>query len=546
MSPFAYAFGYYSSRDRKRDRNRFCGTRRRLAETTGHRIITRCDHKRSCVPTAIALTGTAEQAGGYSPRRCARCLGAAWAQRMASSTAPVLRMSGSPLAAAKRVARSVAPYPPSPATTDGEGRASFLTSAAWLFTSAVGSRLIVLLSTIVVARILAPANLGRVAIAQTAITVLAALSGLGLGLTLTKRVAEVRTVSRELAGTYVRTALHATACGALCITILYVAAAAPLAELLFRTTTAAGVIRASGPAVLCTALLATLQGGLSGMESFRAAGASQGLQSALSAVGLIAGAFWAGLSGALLGLSTGTAVAALASLAMVRAALRRRGITLGPAFNRTAWLSMLRLGAAALASFVVVTTALLVGQLLLAYRGGGYAQVGLFNVSFRWFLAVLLVSGALSSVLLPVMARLGSIGEYVRARDLFGSTLRLGTVASAGPALVLALLAPWLLSVSGPYYSHHTIPFRYLMLAAIPGALNSLLSSASLSLGAVRAWLLSDVAFAVVFFAVALALVPSFGATGLALAYLGGYLATDLALAGPILHRIRFHARDET
>jgi O-antigen/teichoic acid export membrane protein len=278
------------------------------------------------------------------------------------------------------------------------------------------------------------------------------------------------------------------------------------------------------------------------MESFRRVASSQALQAALPAFGLILGAELSGLTGALGAFSVGNAAAAGVSLMMLHGALKEHGIRIERSFDAEVWKPMLTLGASAFAAFFVVTAALLLGQLLLAYRIGGYAQVALFNVAFRWHLAVLLLPGALAAVLLPTMTRLGAEGRNATLLPLFNFNIRLTAVVSAIPAALLAISASLVLGLSGPYYSHHLTPVRVLMLAAVFGALNNVLSSASLSLGAVRAWLVSDLVLAAVFFVTAIVVIPLSGATGLALAFLTAYIATDAALVGPVVRRLRARA----
>jgi O-antigen/teichoic acid export membrane protein len=86
----------------------------------------------------------------------------------------------------------------------------FLAGAAWVLVSALGSRLAVLIATVVLSRMLAPNSFGRLAVVQTAVTVLAGISGLGVSVALTKRVAEARKSSPALAGRYVGAGLLAT------------------------------------------------------------------------------------------------------------------------------------------------------------------------------------------------------------------------------------------------------------------------------------------------------------------------------------------------
>ena len=414
----------------------------------------------------------------------------------------------------------------------------FLAGAAWVLASAVGSRLAVLIATVLISRILAPVSFGRLVVVQLAVTVLAGISGLGIGVALTKRVAEARHSSPALAGRYVGAGLLATVGGALCVTAVYVATAEPLARGLLRTPHAATPLLASAPAIFFTTVLASLQGALAGLERFRQVATSQALQSVLPAVALVLGAWQWGLNGALAGFSLASAVAALVSAGMLRGTFRQQGIRITVGFESLVWRSMLKLGAAAFISSLIVTAALLLGQLFLAYQRHGYADVALFNIAFRWHLALLLLPGSMGAVFLPMMSRLGATDRTRQSGELFRFNIWANLLVTAIPAAAFALSARWLLGLSGSYYVHGIAAFLVLMVATVPSALNNVLSSASLSLGAIRAWLISDVVLAVAFIGTAVALIPAAGATGLALAYLAGYVATDAALARPVWSRL--------
>ena len=124
-------------------------------------------------------------------------------------------------------------------------------------------------------------------------------------------------------------------------------------------------------------------------------------------------------------------------------------------------------------------------------------------------------------------------------RSLFRWTLWLTVVIAAVPAAIIAAVAPWSCGSVARSTASDTLPLVILAAAAVPCAVNSVLSSASVSLGALRAWLFSDLVLAAGLVLTAMWLVGPKGATGLALAYLVAYVATDVALAPPLHARLR-------
>src|SRR5919201_3158031 len=77
---------------------------------------------------------------------------------------------------------------------------SIFSSGAWLLGGAVVSRGSTLVASIVVARLLPPAQFGRFAVLQTTIGLLSGIAGLGLSIALTRQIAAAAISSREEAG----------------------------------------------------------------------------------------------------------------------------------------------------------------------------------------------------------------------------------------------------------------------------------------------------------------------------------------------------------
>jgi O-antigen/teichoic acid export membrane protein len=413
-----------------------------------------------------------------------------------------------------------------------------LRSSAWVLVGALVARGATLTAGIVVARIIAPSDFGKVTVMLAAILLLSGIAGLGLGLAITRQVAEVRIAEPGLAARYIGTALTLTAVGGLAVAAVLVAAQSVLADALLQDAHQGELVVASAGAVLFGALTVAIQGALTGLESFRPFAVAQCVQGLATGVGLVAGASAGDAAGALTGFSIGQAVAAGASLLILQRAARGHGAA--PAYR--IWpretRQLFRYGLPTFGSFLAVSTALLGGQLILSRQADGYEQVALFSIAYRWHLALLFIPACVGPVLVPMIARLRAEAKAGEVASIFRASMW-GTVLLAGaPAVVVAAVAPLLMGLSGGFYQDHPIPLVILAAVAVPAALNNILSSTSVGVGAMRAWLLSDVVLAAVVLTAAALLVAGLQADGLAIAYLAGYAATDLVLLRPVLRRL--------
>jgi O-antigen/teichoic acid export membrane protein len=287
-------------------------------------------------------------------------------------------------------------------------------------------------------------------------------------------------------------------------------------------------------AVAAGAIFAVAIGALNGLESFRAVAVVTSTRSILASALMVSGAALNGLTGAITGWAVGESLAAVAAVStLVR---RRHGLD-APHASRgsaAAWRSLRAIAFPAFAANVAVTLSLVLGQRLLTDQPLGYQHVAQFNIAYRWSLAVLFIPASIAPILLPLLSNLRAEGALTAFLRLLRANLWMNVILTALPAGVLIVFRDEVLSLSGTTYAAGSTTFVVLMIATVPIALNSVMSQAALSLDAIRAWVLSDLALAVALVGVAWVLVPRHQSLGLAIGYAFGYLVTCAVLAVPL------------
>jgi O-antigen/teichoic acid export membrane protein len=419
----------------------------------------------------------------------------------------------------------------------GPGISQLARPAAWLVAGALASRGATLVGTVILARLLGPNDFGIIALVQSLVAFLAGLAGLGLGIALTRRVAGTTTADPTAAGQLLTTALITAAAAALIVSAGYGLSRELISSLVIQRGDNDLVLASTG-AVFFAGVTGTIQGGLAGLEAFRAVAVSYGVQAVAVTVGSVLGAWLYDITGGLAGMSVGYCLAAIVSHGLLTYSARVRGALLSWRLDRQACLALLHLAAPAALAFVVVYVALLIGQVQLAQESG-YAEVGLFNFAYRWHLAILFLPAAVAPMLLPLLTRLLSERAPAVARRFFWLNLTANLLITAGPALILCLAAAPVLGLGGTFYEDHATPLIVLALASVPSAINNVLSSTAISFEFIRLWVLSDVVLAAVLVSVAASLISSSGASGLAVAYFAGYVATDVVLAIGLREHLR-------
>jgi O-antigen/teichoic acid export membrane protein len=368
----------------------------------------------------------------------------------------------------------------------------------------------------------------------------AGIAGLGLGVAVTKRVAEFRSKDLTMAGEFASASIKIVVVGGTVAASIVVVGRDWLANAWLHSPDLATPLALAAGMVLTSALLGVGTGIFTGLEAFKQSAFANSLRAVLVAVLLVVGILIAGVNGALIGGVLAEGLTLMWVLPAVSRCAAVQGISV---FGRRGnvgkpWHSLRRVALPALAASVSVLFSLLVGQRILAGQAGGFAAVGQFNVAYRWSMVVLFVPAAVSPVMLPVLSNLAGGSAHAAFRRLLRGNLVVLTLVTAIPALVMIAARQWVLGLSGSAYTSEPLIYVVLMISTIPIMWNTILSQAALALEAIRAWFVSDLVLSMVLIATAIVLVPETGALGLAVAYLVGYMATCAVLVLPVRARL--------
>jgi O-antigen/teichoic acid export membrane protein len=428
---------------------------------------------------------------------------------------------------------------PLPVQGLGSLRDRVVKGASWTLAGAVLGRTVSLVGTIVATRLLSPSRFGQLSAVQLMVGTFAGIAGLGLGVAVTKRVAEHRTKDPARVSDFTRSATRIVAASGGVTTLVVILGRGWLADTWFHSPELATPLALASGMVLTSALLGVQIGILIGMEAFKQAALATALRNIFTALLLVIGIKVAGMNGALAGAVLGEVatllwvIPAVARLGTApRISIYRRG---GPG----AWSSLRKVGLPAVIASISVLLSLLVGQRILVGQPDGFVDVAQFSVAYRWSLVVLFIPASISPVMLPLLSNLaGANARAAFQRLLTGNFLTL-TLVTAIPAVLMILCRRFVLGLSGGSYRSDTAAFVILMGATVPIVWNTILSQAALALEAIAAWLISDLVLALALVAGAVLLVPDHHSAGLAAAYAVAYGATCAVLFLPVLGRAR-------
>jgi O-antigen/teichoic acid export membrane protein len=321
----------------------------------------------------------------------------------------------------------------------------------WTLAGALGSRILTVLASILVARTLGDVAFGELGMVQSTAGMFAVLGSFGLAATGAKHVAEFRTRDPATAGRVIGlSTLVALLTGALAATLL----------VLFSQGLAASVaaphlsklLVLSSSLLIFGALAAAQTGAVSGLEGFRGLAWVNITAALLSFPAMIAGAFLAGLRGCLLALIFTAAITCLLSLRILRKETRSWGIQVDYRVSRQELRILWIFSLPAVMTGALVMPTYWICSAIIANQPGGYAELGIFHAASTWRSAILFLPGLVGPLLLPFSSSLKSEGQTSESRRLLGTGVFINICLAALVALPVGLMAGTIMRIYGQQF----------------------------------------------------------------------------------------------
>jgi O-antigen/teichoic acid export membrane protein len=344
----------------------------------------------------------------------------------------------------------------------------------WSLMGTVGSRIFSFATIVVVARFLGKVGFGELAMIQSTIGMMGTFAGLGIGMTATKFVAELRFKDPERTGHIISlTYLVSWTAGG--VMALFCLLAAPwLATNIVNAPHLAPELRLASLLLLISAGFGPQQGVLAGLQAFRAMARinwCQGLASLPVTVLLV---WLAGLRGVILALIITTFIGALISAFFLKRKYKDLKIELT---LREAWREKSILWQFSLPAFLsslILTTTLWITRVLLVNQPNGYVELGLFNAALQFQWMITAVNTIVAPAAVPILAEIHGQDDPERFDRVFNLNLRLNWSLGLVFGFVVLSLSPWLMHIFGEKY-HAAAPLLPLVICfTVIGLVNSI------------------------------------------------------------------------
>jgi len=405
-------------------------------------------------------------------------------------------------------------------------RERFVMGAFWSVAGAVISRGFVLAASVVCAWFLGKEGFGALGMIQSTTGMFGILAGLGLGITATKYVSELRRLDTLRTGRILALSAAASFVSGSVITLVVILLAPYLAQHVLAAPQLAGPLTIGAGLVFFGALNGAQTGALAGFEAFQTI-ARVNIYAGLASFPLIVLGVWRwGLRGAICG-----SVAALAiNWALNHRALRQECEKAGVAYqfaHCSRELSVLhRFSLPAFLGSILVVSAIWVCNAILARQPQGYAELGLYAAADKWRVLIVFVPSYAFAMVLPVLSNLHGEGDGAAFQKVFKANLHLNGSLALVTAALIAVFAGPIMRLYGNAFRGGRVLLLVLACSAIAEVFNGTLGQPLVA--AHKMWWRFgfDVLFVGLLVGLGWVLVPKRGALGLAAAYGFAYALT--------------------
>jgi O-antigen/teichoic acid export membrane protein len=338
---------------------------------------------------------------------------------------------------------------------------------AWSFFGLATSRVLVLLSSVIVGRLLGQESFGALGVVTGTVNMFQAFAGFGLGLTASKYVAEYRSArTLQRVGLIVALSLAAaTIVGGVSSAALLLTSR-PLAANFLASSTLARTLQISSPSLFFGAISGTQAGILVGFQAFRSlavVNVSGGIASILL---MVAGAEYAGVDGAVAGLSCAGAVQVATGAVLLHLHMKGQRIPLSLSSARGEIAVLWSFSLPAMLSGLLVTPVNWACSAMLVNTPRGFAEMGILNATGQWFGAILFLPTVLGQVVLPLVSSKLGRSDKVGARRIFLAGIATNALIVVPIVSIGSALSPLIMGLYGPGYSQQWLSFALTLATA--------------------------------------------------------------------------------
>ena len=350
-------------------------------------------------------------------------------------------------------------------------RRRLASGALWGGVAVAGSRGLTVVASFFIARILGKVGFGEYGMVNSTAAMVSSMAGMGIGLTVTKYVAEFKKTDPERAGRILALSTIVTIASAFIYAAAFIALASWLAENTLAAPHLAPLIQISAISVSLGVINSVQISSFAGLEAFRTSAFVRMGCGVAQTIMVITGAWQWGLKGAVAAMAAAVFMTVLVTRVAVTREWKRFNLRLNWRDAASEWRVLVNF------SLPTFLTILLIGPVswacsaFLANQPDGYAELGVFNAATQWQGAVQMLPGLVGTAMIPVMSEKYGAGDVSGSLRVMWRMIKLIACIVVPTALILSVLSPWIMKGYGDSFASEYWTMVILVAAGVLGSL---------------------------------------------------------------------------
>ena len=394
--------------------------------------------------------------------------------------------------------------------------------AFWSLTGSVVSQGLMLIASIIVARIIGKTQYGELGMIRSTVNMFAIFAGFGLGLTATKYTAEFRIKDKIKTGKIIGlSTLFAGSSGAV-ISIAILITAPFLAEKTINASHLVSEIRLGAIILFFSALNGAQTGVLAGFEAFKTI-AKVNLLSGLIAFPIQIGftLLW-GLPGSVIGFGLNFLILWILNFFAVRKESLKANVIIQYRKSWNEWHVLYKFSLPALLAGILVGPVMWACNAMLVNQPKGYEEMALFDVANQWRNSILFIPTILAQITLPLLSN--SLNNQNQFNRILKLNVAINFVISIILTIIISLFSGSIMKSYGVDFAEGKFVLIILTISTVLISVNNVIGQAIVGKG--RMWfgfILNLIWSLALLISASFLLKHGYGAKGLALAFLLSY-----------------------
>jgi O-antigen/teichoic acid export membrane protein len=346
------------------------------------------------------------------------------------------------------------------------------TGAFWSLSGTIISKGLLLLSSIIVARILGAEVYGQAGIIRSTVNMFTAFAGMGIGITATKYIAELKGSNTTKVLKIVRLSNRITILTGLILAIFIILFAQQIGYQINAPHLKQDI--QLGALILFFNTLNGVQLGiLAGFEDFKSIAKNNLWSGAISFFAQIIFAYIWGLTGTIIGIGTNFFALWILNKYSVDKHIKPFGY-LPKGETILSEISILwKFSLPAVLSGIMVGPVIWVCNVFLVNQPNGYAQMALFDAANQWRITILFIPGALSQIILPMLS--SSAKNMTQHKIIFLKNIKLNTLISVLFFILIVLIYPIITKMYGAGFEKLYLPLITLAFSTVFISINNVI-----------------------------------------------------------------------